>query len=200
MDPCIRLAGLRAVAAAALLLACAPSRASEVDELRAQLEALKADYQAKMQALEQRLAQLEAQAASAGAPGAVAPAAVAPGVAAPAYSGPPIPGSAEAAAAAGSGGVGGTGGAVNSATAFNPAMSVILGGHYMQTSADPATYAIAGFIPAGENVGPGDRSFNLDESELTFAANIDPYFYGNFTAAVEGDNTISVEEAYFKTI
>ena len=179
MDPHVRFAGLRAAAAAALLLAGGTARASEVDDLRAQLEALKADYQAKLQALEQRLAQLEAQAAAS------QPVAA-------------IPGSAEA--TSGPGGPGGAAGAGTSATAFNPAISLILGGHYTQTSADPATYAIAGFIPAGENVGPGDRSFNLDESELTLAANVDPYFYGNFTAAVEGDNSISVEEAYFKTI
>jgi hypothetical protein len=85
-------------------------------------------------------------------------------------------------------------------TAFNPAVSVILGGHYAQTTADPATYAIAGFIPAGDSVGPGTRSFTLDESELTLAANIDPYFFGNLTASISGDNTIDVEEAYFKTI
>jgi hypothetical protein len=49
-------------------------------------------------------------------------------------------------------------------------------------------------------VGPGARSFNLDESELTLAANIDPYFFGNLTASISGDNSISVEEAYAKTL
>lgn len=180
MIPCVRFASLRAAAAVVLLLACAPSRASEVDDLRAQLEALKTESEAKIQALEQRLAQLEAQ--SSAAQGAVAAA----------------PAAAEATPA--SGGMSSGGGVGNSATAFNPAISLILGGHYTQTSVDPSTYAIAGFIPAGEDVGPGDRSFNLDESELTLSANVDPYFYGNFTAAVEGDNTISVEEAFFKTI
>ena len=50
------------------------------------------------------------------------------------------------------------GGGGNSATAFNPAVSVILGGRYTQTSADPASYAIAGFIPAGDEVGSGQRA------------------------------------------
>ncbi|HEV7431674.1 MAG TPA: hypothetical protein VGN77_01425, partial [Steroidobacteraceae bacterium] len=167
---------LRILAVAMLLMAGTQARASEVDELRAQLEAMKSEYQARIQALESRLALLEAQAAAA--PPAVAEAPLAPPAPAP--------------APAGGGGSAGN--------AFNPAVSVILGGRYTQTSADPATYAIAGFIPAGENVGPGSRSFNLDESELTLAANIDPYFFGNLTAAISGDNTISVEEAYVKTL
>ena len=90
-------------------------------------------------------------------------------------------------------------GAAGSGTAFNPAMSVILAGGYAHLSLDPATYRIAGFIPSGPAEGPGDRSFNLGESELTFSANVDPYFFANLTAAIEPDNNVSVEEAYFRT-
>ena len=158
------------------LMVCVQAHASEVDELRAQLEAMKSEYQSRIQALETRLAQLEAQAAAAPAPVAAEVAA------APAAPAPP------------------SGGGGNSASAFNPAVSVILGGRYTQTSADPASYAIAGFIPAGDEVGPGTRSFNLDESELSLAANIDPYFFGNLTASISADNSISVEEAFFKTL
>src|SRR4051794_21336960 len=114
-----------------LLAAGAPARASEVDELRAQLEAMKSDYQARIQALEARLAQLEAQAA-------------APPPALAAEAPPPAPPPAPSG-----------GGGTSSGTAFNPAIAVILGGHYAQTSADPANYAIAGFTPAGDAVGPG---------------------------------------------
>jgi hypothetical protein len=84
-------------------------------------------------------------------------------------------------------------------TAFNPAMSVILAGTYAHLSEDPATYRIAGFVPSGADVGPGARSFNLGESELTFSANVDPYFYANLTAALTADNSIAAEEAYFRT-
>ena len=84
-------------------------------------------------------------------------------------------------------------------TAFNPAMSVILAGTYAHLSEDPATYRIAGFVPSGPDEGPGARSFNLGESELSFAANVDPYFYANLTAAIRADDSISVEEAYFRT-
>ena len=160
---------------AIVLMIAVQAHASEVDELRAQLEAMKADYQARIQALEARLAQLEAQSASAPpAPPAVA-AEVAP---------PPAP-----PAAGGSSG-----------NAFNPAISLILGGSYTRPPRIPPAYAIAGFMPSGRRVGPGERSFNLGESELTLAANVDPYFSGNLTAAITGDNEIEVEEAFFSTL
>ncbi len=84
-------------------------------------------------------------------------------------------------------------------TAFNPAISLILAGNYANLSNNPDDYAIQGFIPGGDEIGPGSRSFNLGESELTIASSIDPYFMGNLTAAISGDNEISVEEAYFRT-
>jgi hypothetical protein len=87
-----------------------------------------------------------------------------------------------------------------SASAFNPAISVILAGNYANLSQDPADYHIAGFMTPEEGVGPGDRSFNLGESELTLSANIDPYFMGSFTAAITPENEIEVEEAYFRTL
>jgi len=85
------------------------------------------------------------------------------------------------------------------ASAFNPAISLILGGSYTSTSRDPGDWNIAGFPPSGGEVGPGERSFNLGESELTFAANIDPYFSGVLTAAITGENEIEVEEAFVRT-
>jgi hypothetical protein len=172
----IRGDALRILGACLLLMAAVPAHASEVDDLRAQLEAMKAEYQSRLQALETRLAQLEAQSAAPAPPVAEAAAAA------------PLP----APSPAGGGGAAGN--------AFNPAVAVILGGRYTHTSVDPSDYAIAGFLPAGENVGPGKRSFNLDESELTLAANIDPFFFGNLTASISGDNTISVEEAFVKTL
>ena len=89
-----------------------------------------------------------------------------------------------------------TGGGAN---AFNPALSMILAGTYSQLSRDPSDFRIAGFIPSGTETGPGARGFNLGESELTIAANVDPYFFGNLTASVSADNEISIEEAYFRT-
>jgi len=88
----------------------------------------------------------------------------------------------------------------SSATAFNPAISLIIGGSYTDTSRDPGNWHIAGFIPGGGEVGPGERSFNLGESELTLSANVDPYFSATMTAAVTGEGEIEVEEAFFRTL
>ena len=159
----------------------AAGHADDVTALKSELESLKSDYAARIAQLEARITQLETQASAS---------AAAEAAAAEAAATAPAPEVAAAPRAAGG----------NPATAFNPAMSVILAGNYAGTSQDPATYAIAGFIPSGGEVGPGERSFNLGESELTFAANVDPYFFGNLTASVSGDNEIAVEEAYFRTI
>lgn len=83
--------------------------------------------------------------------------------------------------------------------AFNPEVSLILGGTYANLSQDPSQYRIQGFVPGGEEIGPGSRSFSLGESELTLRANIDPHFSGQLTFALSGDNEASVEEAFFQT-
>jgi hypothetical protein len=158
--------------AALLALSTLPAFASAADDvssLRAELQALKSDYAARVDALEARIVQLEA------APAAQLADAL-----------PPAP---EPAPAASGGG----------ASAFNPAISLILGGSYTNTSRDPGDWTIAGFPPSGGEVGPGERSFNLGESELTFSASIDPYFTGQLTAAIAGDDEIGVEEAFVRT-
>jgi len=91
-------------------------------------------------------------------------------------------------------------GSRSSASAFNPAISLILGGSYTNVSQDPDTWRIAGFMPSGGEVGPGERSFNLGESELTISANVDPYFSATMTAAITGEDEIEVEEAFFRTL
>jgi hypothetical protein len=87
-----------------------------------------------------------------------------------------------------------------SANAFNPAISLILEGQYNNLQQDPETYQIGGFIPGGDEIGPGNRSFNIGESELTVSANIDPYFSGFFVVAVTPENEVEVEEAYVQNI
>ncbi len=160
----------RVCVAAALLLTLvvpAAAQADEIESLRTEIESLKADYAARLQALEARIDELEVQNRTA--PGAESMGAASASV------------------------------ARNALTAFNPAMSVILGGHYANVSQDPESYAISGFIPSGGEIGPGERSFNLGESELTLSASIDPYFAGAFTAAVTPENEIEIEEAFFRT-
>ncbi len=168
-------------AAGAFILMCLGSpgigRAApdEVAALRAELDALKSDYSTRVQALEARIRDLESAAAAARAapPAAFSAPAPAPAPAAPRSSNP---------------------------TAFNPALSMILTGNYAGLSEDPATYRIAGFIPPPSGEGPGPRSFNLDESELTVSSNVDPYFFANVTATIHGDDRIDIEEAFFKTL
>lgn len=83
--------------------------------------------------------------------------------------------------------------------AFNPAMSLTLSGSYAHLQQDPHNYRIGGFMPGGEEIGPGRRGFRLSESELAVSANVDPYFYGLFTLALTPENEAEVEEAYFRT-
>ena len=90
--------------------------------------------------------------------------------------------------------------ATANANVFNPALSLILSGLYQHRSQDPAAYAITGFpLPAGGGAGPGGRGFSLAESELGFAASIDPEWRGSANIALHPDNTVSVEEAYVET-
>lgn len=165
--------GYRISACAALalagLFAVCAARADDAASLRSELEALKTQYAERIQALEKRIETLETQAAAA------PPAAVAAA---------PQP----QAVASG-----------NAMTAFNPAMSMILSGIYTDLSRSPADFRLAGFFPAGGETGPGDRGFNLGESELTLSSNIDPYFAGTLTAAIGADNEIGIEEAFFRT-
>jgi len=182
------LAKFLPVAGAVLLIgmagpASAAAAPDEVAELKAELDALKANTAA----LEARIKQLEAAQAT-------APAAAAPTVAATVPE--PVPAAApalpEAAPTAPK--------PSSNPTAFNPAISMILEGNYAALQQDPNTYRIAGFIPPPQGEGPGPRSFNLDESELTVASNVDPYFFAQVTAAIQGDNSIDIEEAFFKTL
>ena len=107
----------RLLALSLLALAVTPARASELSELRAELDAVKSSYQTQLSALEARVAQLEVQlAAASSAPASAAPRAAAevPAPLAPMALSPPSGGGGQ--------------------NAFNPAVSVILGGRYAQLS------------------------------------------------------------------
>ncbi len=174
------LAGVACTAVLAPLTVLAGTDA-ELAALRAEIAALKQDYAARVAQLEARVDELEASGAattaSATDAGANAPAAASATADAPAS--------------------GGTAGRNNNA--FNPSMSVILAGTYANLSQSPEDYHIAGFLPAGDEVGPGDRGFSLGESEITLAASVDPYFSASLTAALSGDGELGVEEAFFRT-
>ena len=157
------------------LSAQADPAAAEIAALRQEFATIRAAYEARLQALEQRLQRAEAQAAAPAQPASLAVAVE-----------PPAPGPA---APGGSG-----------ANAFNPALSLILSGTYASRSQDPSHYAIAGFLlPSGAELGPGPRGLQLAESELGISASIDPWLRGAAHIALHPDNTVSVEEAYVQT-
>ena len=176
--------------------AAAAANDKELAQIRAQIQQLKDDYEARIQALEKRL-QASDKRGFADTPGVArtaplalpitpaagttdtAPAFVAGGM-------PAVPG--QSASANGPAG----------ATGFNPSISLILGGTYANLSQDPNRYRIQGFMPGGD-VGPGKRGLNLGESELTLAANIDPRFAGQLTFSLTPDDTVRVEEAFFQS-
>ena len=149
----------------------APALLAEDDAaaLRAELQSLKAEYDSRVAALEARISQLETTAAATASAAEMLPAEAAP---APAAATP---------------------------SAFNPAISLILAGNYADTSREPEDWRMAGFIPGGDEIGPGERSFNLGESELVMTASVDPYFTASLIAAITGENEIEVEEAFFRT-
>ena len=86
--------------------------------------------------------------------------------------------------------------------AFNPGIAVILNGDYAHHSLNPDSYVRAGF-PVVDGAGPGPQGLSLGESEISFAANIDDKFYGQFTLSYDDDNGktgTNIEEAYIDTL
>ena len=143
---------------------------SELAKIREEIQQMKHTYERRIETLEKRVADAEANADKAEQSAAKA----------------------ESAATAAS--------ARTGEGAFNPAVSLILQGTYARTSRDPNKYSITGFLPSGGEVGPPKRSFGLSETELSIAANIDPYFRGVAIASLAPEGGVSVEEAYFQTL
>ncbi|MET0857308.1 MAG: hypothetical protein ABWY27_11205 [Telluria sp.] len=169
---------LSAAIAAALFnpLSAAAADDKELAAIKAQIREMKESYEARLQALEQRLQDAQAAAAQA------------QNDALASRKEPPAPAPVAVAAPAAA-----------SANAFNPAISLILGGTYANLSQDPGQYRLQGFLPPAGEVGPGRRGFNLGESEMTMSAAIDPLFSGQLTFALSGEDTVGVEEAFVQT-
>jgi hypothetical protein len=157
---------------------------AEVAAIRTQIKEMRESYEARLQALEQRLQevqnknkQLEANLA------ATPPAPVVAPVINPAslLSGPSK--------------------ALNATNQFNPAVSLILNGTATRLTQDPERYRLQGFIPGGaERVGLEKRGFSLGESELTLSSAIDPYFAGQLTLTYDGEGAAEVEEGFIQTL
>ena len=144
---------------------------TELAELRTQIRQMRESYEAQINALEQRLLGLEKNARAE----------------------KPVVADNEPVTARAAGRSGGEG-------AFNPAISVVLNGAYGNFSKDPNRYALSGFVPANNGVSPGTRGLSLRESELSFAASIDPDYRGNLLLSFDEANAVSVEEAYVQSI
>jgi hypothetical protein len=151
------------------------SAASDADlqAIREQIRQLKQSYEQRIAQLEQRLLEAEASGKQAESVAARAQADVQQAVTQP---------SANAAR--------------SSENAFNPAVSLILGGTYGQFRQDPAIPA-TGFAMAAHT--PPGQGFNLGESELGISANIDPRFRGAATLALDPAGGVSVENAFVQT-
>ena len=163
---------------AAMYLACSPILADEMQDIRNEIKSMKESYESRTKALEDRLKEAEAKTQKAEASAAKAETAAQQASTAPQSRGP------------------------TGQNAFNPGISLILSGFYKNLSKDPDTfpYRIGGFVPSGDEIGPGGRGFSLSESELSVSANIDHLFYGNLTASLTPEDTVAVEEAYIKTL
>lgn len=206
MNHCIRAS----VRLALLALSCGPvighaqavstpaASASEIQQLRNELEAIKAGYEARIRALEARL--------EAAAPGPASTTVPRPSTTAPAASttapspSPAAPASTAAASTPGALALAAPSSGPTASNAFNPAIGLILSGGYTRTSRDAASDGITGFpFPSGAVPGPGPRGFSLAESELGISASIDPWWRGAAFIALLSDNSVSIEEAFVQT-
>ena len=88
-----------------------------------------------------------------------------------------------------------------SGNAFNPAVSLILNGHYASYSQDPKSYRLPGFLLG--DAGLPAEGLSVDETELAVSANVDDKYYGSMSLSIEtsdaGDTSVALEEAYFET-
>ncbi len=86
--------------------------------------------------------------------------------------------------------------------AFNPAIGVILSGALRAYDKDPDDHVIPG-VPAGGESGLGEEGLSIGESEFIFSANVDDWFYGQLTMALEqedGEFEVGLEEAFLDTL
>ena len=84
----------------------------------------------------------------------------------------------------------------SAANAFNPSISLILGGTYGRLGTDP-TIPATGFAMSAN---PGhQQGINLGESELGISANIDPEYSGVATMSLSPAGGVTVENAFIQS-
>lgn len=194
--------------------------AGDIAALRAEMEAMRREYDAKIDALEKRLENAES-AAVAVAPPLSPRLADAPGpnpapgpqpasgpqlATAPQPAGGPqlrpgpqlASGPQPATIPQGSGPVAAATRSAVGANVYNPGISVVLNGSYAAFERDPELARIPGFV-LGEEAGLDPRGFSLGESEIVLNANVDHRIYGNLIFALNDEGEAEVEEAYIQT-
>lgn len=187
------LPAIAAAMAAEAMLAGAYARSSadsasaqaEISALRKEMDDLRADYEARMEAMEARLKRAE-EAASSGGAVAATPAAAPEVAASPAPAPTPIAASPPPAPT------------TVPANTYNPGISVVLNGGFAAYENDPDAAVIPGF-PLDEEAGLDPEGFSLGESEVVLNANIDHVLYGNLIFSFDGEGDVGIEEAYIQT-
>ncbi len=164
------------------------------------LNAMKAEYEQRIQALENRLAEAERESARQREEAAESK----PMTAAVVH---PAPTESTAKSTGGFG-------ALTSGTAFNPQISVILDGNYYHDGIDGEGAALVGeaFQPPAAVMTTNTRArrtdmpmaltsngFNFREAEIAFSATVDPYFDASLYLAIDGDGNVDLEEGWFQT-
>jgi len=86
--------------------------------------------------------------------------------------------------------------APTAANAFNPEISLILQGAYIDRAGGERP--ITGFMPSGGHA-HGERGFTLDHTEVVASANVDPYSRALVNLAL-ADEEVEVEEAWFQSL
>lgn len=84
------------------------------------------------------------------------------------------------------------------ANAFNPGIAAVLNGFYSASSRKPGNQRIAGFA-IGDDAKLLPNGFSLGESEVSFAANIDPEMAGFLDISFDRENHPDIEEAYVRS-
>jgi len=176
----------------------------EIAELKKAMAEMRRDYEARIGALEKRLAQAERKSTPVRAtaspakttPGGASSTATAAVVAAPvvAPSSPAVADSVAAPTRASS--------ATAGASAFNPAISLVLEGTAAAYSRDPQDWHLPGFWLGGHGARPPE-GLSVGHTELIVSANVDDWFYGQATLAVHDDEEgteFELEEAFIDTL
>ena len=155
---------------------------SDIEQIRAELTAMRADYESRIKALEKRLDEAEQEAAIAR------------------QSADSITSSPQNTAMQTKPGATISSGSGDNA--FNPALGVIFQGQVWAYDNNPDDYMIPGF-PLGGEAGPLPEGLALGETEINISANVDDKFTAWLTAPIaieDGEAGIEIEEAWIETM